>query len=67
MEVHITPRLRFEFGHSAPGVHIIRSKNQSSQYHTENRFGLVRGIKYFGIDQYRCTVSGLPLYIYINY
>ena len=44
-------------------------QDHSGQYHTGDHFGLVRKMKYFGTDQYQCTISSLPLYIYmyINY
>ena len=46
---------------------IILSLKQGSQFHTEGCTDLTSGMKYFGIDQYWCIVSGLPLlYILIN-
>jgi hypothetical protein len=43
----------------------MESFSQSGQYHTGDCFALVREMKYFVTGQYRCTASGLPLYIYI--
>ena len=40
---------------------------QGSQSHTEDCIGLTSRTIYFGTDQDRCTVSGLPLFfIFIN-
>ena len=36
--------------------------SQSGQYRTGDRFSLIREMKYFGIGQYWCTISGLMLY-----
>ena len=40
--------------------------NQMSQFRIWGCFDLVKGTICFGTDQYRCTISKLPLYIYIQ-
>ena len=49
-------------------VNLSVYSTEGSQSCTEVCFGLTSGTIYFGTGQYRCTVSGLPLffiYIYI--
>ena len=42
-------------------------ENQGSQSRTGDCTSLTSGMIYFGTSQYRCTVSGLPLFfIFIN-
>ena len=42
-------------------------ENQGSQSRTEGCISLTSEMIYFGTSQYRCTVSGLPLFfIFIN-
>ena len=38
-------------------------KDQRIQYRTGDYFSLGKGIKYFGIGKYRCTILELPLFL----